>query len=183
MAAEEISPLPIEVIDSRTIGGAMCFVVLAAARVAKAGGSLIEVAQAAKDMMPRVNFLITVETLYYLVKGGRIGKAQGWAGSLLDIKPILEIPVSQGIICPVERVRTKSKAVEKMVEVMARRVDDAKPIHVVVHCDDDISQGEELRTKIISRFDCAESYVVPLTPVIGAHSGPVLGLSFFAGEY
>jgi DegV family protein with EDD domain len=137
-----MSPLPVEVLESRATGEALGLIVLAAARAAKAGKSLAEVAQTAKDMMPRVNLLITLETLYYVARGGRIGKAQAWAGGLLNMKPILEVPVSQGIVCPVQRVRTKSKAMEKMIEIMAQRVGDAKPVHVIVHCADNVSEAK-----------------------------------------
>lgn len=180
MAKEAIPNTAIEVIDSRTVAGALGFVVLEAARVASQGADMAQVAEAARSMIPRVNLIAMLDTLYYLAKGGRVGKASAWAGSLLNFKPILELPTSTGSTEALERPRTKAKAVKRLLEIMAERVGDS-PVHVLVHHAGVPEEGEQLKAQVASRFNCAELYLTRFTPMMGAHTGPgVLGLSFYA---
>ncbi len=180
MAKEAIPNTAIEVIDSRTVAGALGFVVLEAARVASQGADIAQVAEAARSMIPRVNLIAMLDTLYYLAKGGRVGKASAWAGSLLNFKPILELPTSTGSTEALERPRTKAKAVKRLLEIMAERVGDS-PVHVLVHHAGVPEEGEQLKAQVASRFNCAELYLTRFTPMMGAHTGPgVLGLSFYA---
>ncbi len=180
MAKEAIPNTAIEVIDSRTTAGALGLVVLEAARVASQGADLAQVAEAVRSMIPRVTLIAMVDTLYYLAKGGRIGKASAWAGSLLNLKPILEASTATGITEALERPRTRAKAVKRLLEIMAERVGDS-PVHVLVHHAGVPEEGEQLKAQVASRFDCAELYLTEFTPMMGAHSGPgVLALSFYA---
>jgi len=120
VARESLSQVTIEVIDSRTAVGAYGFIVLAAARAAAEGRPLTEVIRAAEDMKMRVNLIAALDTLKYLEKGGRIGKAACWASSLLNIKPILEVPTSTGVVEPLERVRTRQRALERLLTLWRR---------------------------------------------------------------
>ena len=90
-AAELMEDLPIEVIDSRTVSVGHGFVVLAAVQAAQNGADLQEVAQAARDVIPKVNVYFAVDTLEYLHRGGRIGGASWLIGSALSIKPVLQM--------------------------------------------------------------------------------------------
>lgn len=180
MAKEVIPNTAIEVIDSRITAGALGLVVLEAARVASHGADLAQVAEAARRMIPRVNLIAMLDTLYYLAKGGRIGKASAWTGSLLSLKPILEASTSTGNTEALDRPRTKAKAVKRLLEIMAERVGNS-PVHVLVHHAGVPEEGEQLKAQVASRFDCAELYLTEFTPLMGAHTGPgVLALSFYA---
>jgi DegV family protein with EDD domain len=180
MAKEVIPNTAIEVIDSRAVSGALGFIALEAARIASQGAEIAQVAQAARSMMSRVNFLAMVDTLFYLARTGRIAKATAWAGSLLSIKPILEHSPLIGETTPMARPRTKRKAIRRMLEIMADRVGNSR-VHVMVHHADDLEEGEKLKDKIASRFDCAELYLTEFTPAMGVHAGPgVLAISFYA---
>jgi len=180
MAKEAIPNTAIEVIDSRTVAGALGFVVLEAARVASRGAELAQVAEAARSMIPRVNLIAILDTLYYLAKGGRIGKASAWTGSLLNLKPILEYSTSTGTVEALERPRTKSKAVKRLLEIMVERVGDS-PVHVLVHHAGVPEEGEQLKAQVASRLNCAELHLTEFTPMMGVHTGSgVLALSFYA---
>ncbi len=180
MAREEIPGVNIEVIDSRTVAGSLGLIVLEAARVASQGADLSQVAEAARSMMPRVNFIAMLDTLFYLARTGRVGKASAWAGSLLNIKPIVEVPTSIGETAPIERPRTKTKALGRLLEIMAQRVGDL-PVHVIVHHADELEAGENLKAEIASRFDCVELWLTEFTPMMGVHTGPgLVGISFYA---
>lgn len=180
IAKEAIPNTAIEVIDSRTVAGALGFVVLEAARVASQGAELAQVTEAARSMIPRVNHIAMLDTLYYLRRGGRIGKASAWSGSLFNFKPILEASTSTGRTEALERPRTKAKAVKRLLDIMAERVGDF-PVHVLVHHAGVPEEGEQLKAQVASRFNCAELYLTEFTPMMGAHTGPgMLALCFYA---
>ena len=181
LAAREFLPdLPIEVVDSRSTTMGLGFVTLAAARAAAEGKGLAEVAAAARELVPRVNVLFVVETLEYLHRGGRIGGASRLLGSALRIKPLLHL--TEGRIDALGRVRTKRKAVQHMLEVMAERVGDA-PVHAAVIHANTPDEAVRLQEQVRERFPCAELYLAELSPVIGTHVGPgTVGVAFYAGE-
>lgn len=182
-ARESVAEPPIEILDSQTAVGAYGFVVLAAAKAAAAGKSLEEVIQVAKDVQQRVNLVLTLDTLKYLAKGGRIGKAAHWAGTVLDIKPILEVPVSTGAIEPMERVRSRPKALRRLLEIMQERVEKGQRVHVSIDHANVPEEADQLKSRIISLFDCADVFINNWAPVAGVHCGPgVIGLSFYTED-
>ncbi|MGD9116990.1 MAG: DegV family protein [Dehalococcoidia bacterium] len=182
-AQESVTTPPIEIVDSRTAVGAYGFVVLAAARVAAEGKSLAEVIKAAESVQRRVNLVLTLDTLKYLAKGGRIGKAAQWAGTMLSIKPILEVPVATGAIEPIERVRSRPKALRRLLGIMQERVGEGEKVHVSIDHANVPEEAEQLRSEITSLFDCTEIFINNWAPVAGVHCGPgVIGLSFYAGD-
>jgi DegV family protein with EDD domain len=182
IARESFPKVPIEVIDSRTAVGAYGFVVLAAARAAAESKPLPEVVKAAEDMKERVNMIATLDTLKYLEKGGRIGKAACWAGSLLSIKPIIEVPTSSGVVEPLERVRTRRRALKRLLQIMKERV-NTEPVHVNIDHANVPDDADWLKTQVSSHFNCNEIYINDWAPVAGVHCGPgVIGLSFYTGN-
>ena len=180
MAREAIPNTAIEVIDSRAVAGALGFIVLEAGRIASQQGELAQAIAAARSMMGRVNFLAMLDTVFYLARTGRIGRAAAWAGALLNMKPIVEHSPSIGETTPLARPSTKPKAIKYMLETMAQRVGDSR-VHVIVHHADELEEGEKLKAEIGSRFNCAELHLTEFTPVMGVHAGPaVLAISFYA---
>jgi DegV family protein with EDD domain len=179
-AAREAASVPVVVLDSGLATIAEGFVVLAAAQAAEAGGSLEEVVAAAKSMIPRVHFYATLDDLKHLHRGGRIGEAATLLGSKLRINPILNL--GNGRVRVVNVVRTRSTAVEKMMELMWNEVGD-RLLHASVFHGDALSEAERIAKEIQSRFNCVEFYITEFTPVMGAHTGPgVIGLAFYAEE-
>jgi DegV family protein with EDD domain len=179
-AAQELLPdLPIEVVDSRSTSMGLGFVALAAARAAAGGKELAEVAAAARELVPRVSVLFVVETLKYLHRGGRIGGASRLLGSALRIKPLLHL--SEGRVDALERVRTKRKAVGRMLEVMTERVGDAPVYAAVIHANAP-EEATKLREQVREQFPCVELYLTEFSPVIGTHIGPgTVGVAFYTG--
>ena len=179
--AQEVMPnLPIEVIDSRAVAGALGFVVLEAARAASQGADLAQAASVARKTMGKVTLLAMVDTLYYLARTGRIARAASWAATLLDMKPVLEHTPAVGETTPVARPRTRAKAVQLMLKLMAERAGNSQ-VHVIAHHADELADGEKLKETIGSKFKCAELHLTEFTPAMGVHAGPgVLAISFFA---
>lgn len=182
MAKETLNNTAIEVLDSRSVGGALGLIVLEAARAASQGADMAQVTEVARDMMPRVHFIAMLDTLLYLARTGRTGRATAWAGSLLKIKPILEHTTSTGVTMPVARPRTKTQAVKQLMEITAERIGDS-PVHVIAHHADELEDGEKLKAEIASRFNCVELYLTEFTPAMGVHCGPgVLAITFYTEE-
>lgn len=168
------------VIDSATAGGAEALVALAAARLAAEGGTLDEVERAARDVAGRVYFIGILESLRRLQRGGRVPRAAMWAASLLNIKPVLAIWPGEGEVRMVARPRTRARAVERVLRVMAAET-GGRPVRVVVMHAAAPEEAENLHRRISERFDCTETTIAPFTPVIGAHTGPgLLGVAFYA---
>ncbi|MBE9502082.1 MAG: DegV family protein [Dehalococcoidia bacterium] len=179
MAKEELPHTTVEVIDSRTAAGSQGLITLAAARAAAAGQSLDEVIKVTQDMIPRVHFLAVIDTLTYLAKHGRVPAIAAWAGSRLQIKPLLT--VSNGKARPITAVRTKRRGVERLLEIMRQRTGANSPLHVIVLHANVLEEAESLKQRISEEFNCAEIYVKDFTPVMGVHTGPgLLGAAFYA---
>jgi len=180
IAREEIPNAIIEVFDSRSVAGAMGFIVREAARFASQGAELAEAIEAARNMMGKVNFLAMLDTLYYLARLGRIARAAAWAGNVLDMKPVLEHNPAVGETMPVARPRTKRKAIERMLQIMSDRT-KCSTVHVMVQHADELEEAKKLAAEIESRFYCAEMYITEFAPVMGVHTGPgLLAIAFYA---
>jgi DegV family protein with EDD domain len=184
LAAQElVNHVPIEVIDSRSASLGLGFVVLAAARAARLGQSLPEVVAAAKQLIPKVNVIFVVDTLKYLHMGGRIEGATAMLGTALNVKPLLHL--CDGEVNPLERVRSKCKATERMLAIMAQRLQEDRSngvLHAAVAHADRADEALELKQQVLSRFQPAEFYLTELTPAIGTHVGPgTLGLGWYVG--
>ncbi|MBA7594004.1 Protein DegV [subsurface metagenome] len=181
MAKEELPHTPVEVIDSRTAAGSQGLITLAAARAAAAGQSLDEVIKVTRDMIPRAHFLAVIDTLTYLAKHGRVPAIAAWAGSRLQIKPLLT--VSNGKARPITVVRTKRRGMERLLEIMRQRTGANSPIHVIVLHANVLEEAESLKQRISQEFNCVEIYVKDFTPVMGVHTGPgLIGAAFYADD-
>jgi len=172
----------LHVVDSRTAAMAQGFIVLEAARAATAGATVEQVVARAQEMIPRVQVLAALETLEYLHRGGRIGTASAFLGSMLQMKPIVGIPPGHGTVVGIARPRTWRRAVARMVELMTEQVGD-RPVYVAVsHGDHEEEAAAAVAEELQRRFDVRELYTTYFTPVMGAHTGPVLSVSFYADD-
>jgi len=169
----------VQVIDGRTATMAQGFVVLEAARTAQSGAPVGEVAARAQTIISRVHVLGIVETLEYLRRTGRIGAAAAFLGSVLQFKPIIGIPPGNGTVVGLERPRTWKQAIARMLDLVAERVGD-RPLHVAVGHGGRPQAARALNNELLHRFDVREHYITHFTPVLGAHAGPVLSVSFYA---
>jgi DegV family protein with EDD domain len=174
-AAERIS-----IVDSNSTAMAMGFHVLVAARAAQEGANLSECQNLAEKAREHTGVYFVVDTLEFLRRGGRIGGAQALLGSALNIKPILEL--RDGRIESVEKVRTKSKAMDRMIDLVSQRVAGRTPVRLAtLHA----NAENEARTALNAaslRLQPIESVFASVSPVIGTHAGPgTIGLAFMAG--
>ena len=167
--ASETSELEtrVELVDSYTAGVGLRAVVEAAAERARAGAPLEEVTAAARSVMARNRVVVTLDTLEYLQKGGRIGRASALVGSALRIKPIIHI--DGGEVAPFDRVRTRSKAVRRLEEVALE--DRTLETLFVIYSDDDASAAE-LVARVSPHLPHTRIEVIQTGPTVGAYLGP-----------
>jgi DegV family protein with EDD domain len=170
--------LNVEIIDSKTSTGALGFIVLEAAKAAQSGKSLAEVVKIVQEMIPRVKFVVGMETLKYLIRSGRAPKT-AVIGDILQVKPIIGMVSGTGIVENLGRVRGKRKCMLKLADMMKEYIDTSKPVHLMVHYTDGIQAGEELRDLVTSQLDCAEVHLTPYTPVMASATGPVVAVAFY----
>jgi DegV family protein with EDD domain len=164
-AAEKIA-----IVDSLATTMAMGWPVLTAARAAEAGQNLAECIKIAEHARDQTGVLFVVETLEFLRRGGRIGGAQALLGTALNIKPILEL--QDGRIESVEKIRTKGKALERMLDLAEEKMAGRTPVRLAtVHANAEQAALDLLETAK-ARFNPVESIHSILSPVIGAHAGP-----------
>lgn len=160
----------VEIVDSLAVSMGLGSLCLTAARRADDGASIDEILADVIDRRDRTKLFGTLDTLEYLRKGGRIGAAQAWLGSALQIKPILTLGED---ITPVERVRTRRRAFERLVEYARRRRDDGADAWVVQHIHDR-ETADRLVAQCRDLFGSDPVFVSEIGPVIGAHIGPGL---------
>jgi DegV family protein with EDD domain len=160
----------IVVLDSRTGCAGHGFMAVAAANAVKDGGGLAEALAAARAQRESFQVLLALDTLEYLRRGGRIGAAAAWIGATLRVKPLLTI---EGEMQPVERVRTSSRAFERLVDHMRRRHEVGCDAFAVQHVQ---ASGEAERLAEAGReiFRRDPEIVSEIGPVIGTHTGPGL---------
>ena len=170
----------VAVLDSLATTMALGWPVLTAARAAGSGESLAECLKIAEKARDQTGVLFVVETLEFLKRGGRIGGAQAMLGTLLNVKPLLEL--QEGRIESVEKIRTKGKALERMLDLAEEKMAGVKPVRLgVVHANCE-SEALALLETARRRFDPAETIISPLSPVIGTHAGPgTVALAFMTG--
>lgn len=171
LAAKE-APVPVRVVDTGMVAMALGFCALAAAQVAEADGTLDEAVAAAEKRAAGTSAYFYVDTLDYLRRGGRIGAAQALLGSALAVKPLLQL--EGGRIEMLEKVRTASKAIARLEEIVAERAGTGQvdiAVHHLAAPERATALAERLRERIPGLVDL---HVSEVGAVIGAHTGPGL---------
>jgi len=183
IAKNQLGSSRIEVIDSKLTSMAMGFPILAVAKAAKEGATLQECKGLAEATLKRSGAMFTVSTLEFLRRGGRIGSAAAFLGTALNLKPVLEL--REGVVEPIERVRTHTKAVYRLIELLGERSGRQSPLQVAaLHAKSPLGAAkiiEEIR-KEYNVSDISEAFCVDISPVLGAHTGPgTLGIAYTYG--
>ena len=157
----------IEVIDSLAVAMGLGLIVIAAANAVKAGANLDEVTDLVHQNIPRSHLIAYFDTLKYLAKGGRIGKAQGLLGAMLSIKPILA--VKDGEMSPLTRVRSKTAGMDYVCNFVAGfpKIAGLAVEHATTPDD-----AEQLAERLSSFFPKEQIYRSTISPVVGTHAGP-----------
>jgi len=173
LAANMLEDVKVTVFDSKTVAYPEAKMALDAAKMAQEGKSLEEIIERLEFIRDNSMIWFSVETLRYLVKNGRLSGAAGFMGSLMKIKPMLEV-TKEGKVESIEKIRTSSKATLRMIEKFIEEV-EGKEVEAFI-----INTNNEERAKFVAeevlkvRPDIRDIDEYPLTPVVGAHGGPGL---------
>jgi DegV family protein with EDD domain len=171
-------PERVEVVDSQAASLAMGFAIMDAVEVARAGGKLAEVKATAESAVQRMHVLFMLDTLEYLRRGGRIGRARAYLGALLSVKPILAL--REGEIYPEERVRTRARGLERIIQSSIRHQNVKR---AAVGHSSTPDEAESIRQRLAMAFPNVKVHLIRFGPVIGTHAGPgLVGVGVMEGE-
>lgn len=167
-------------VDSLSTAMAMGFQVLTVARAVEDGASLEDAIALAEKAREYTGVYFAVDTLEFLHRGGRIGGAQRFLGTALNMKPVLA--VQDGRVEAVERIRTKSKALERVLELVVENAQGKTPIRLATLHASAEEEAKQLLEKAARELNAKESILTSVSPVVGTHAGPgTVGLAYMAG--
>ena len=170
----------VTIIDSNSTAMAMGFQVLNAVRAAEQGATLADCVSLVEKSRDHVGVYFAVDTLEFLHRGGRIGGAQRFIGSALNLKPILAL--RDGRVEAEDRVRTKSRAVDRLLELASVQVTGKSSIRIATLHANAEQEARDLLERASQKFGAIESILSSVSPVVGAHAGPgTVGLAFMEG--
>lgn len=178
IAREMLQGGEVHLVDTGNVSLGLGIVVAHAAAVAARGADATEVARQAQQLSVQVRILFGVDTLDFLQRGGRIGKAQAFLGGLLGFKPLLKL--EDGQVGPADRVRGKSKVLPRILELMADRVPAGHKICLgLLHAQAE-ADAQAWSESMRRRYQVAEQVTGVIGPVVGAHAGPgAVGVVFY----
>jgi len=180
IAKKELNTDKIHIIDSEYVAFLLGRIGIECAQAANQGKSANEIIELISRIKSNMYLYFIVDTLDYLQKGGRIGKASALIGGLLNIKPILQ--VKDGLVTPYEKKRGTKKALFRMTELLAEFLEkhkNASPVVVLAHADAPELMNQ-FTTQLNQVYDCSKTEVYPIGSVVGAHVGPgALAIGFY----
>lgn len=180
IAREAMPDFPVELVDTRLASGGVGLIAREAARLAQTGASLAEVADLARRRAESAWLFVVVDTLEWLQKNGRIGRASAMLGSLLSLKPILTVDKTDGVVAPVEKIRGRGKALARLLELTGEKIRPGRRIHTAVMHGDCEQEARSVYDQLAQRYELVDSFFGPVGSVIGTNVGPgAVGLIFY----
>lgn len=177
IASEMVEGAKVHVIDSKSVSFGQLYLVKEAIKMIKEGKEAQEIVDRLLVLREKIEVLVVVDTLKFLVKNGRLSATSGVIGTLLKIKPILRMN-HNGKLEPYEKVRTKRKATERILEIFKQETLD-REVEVCLCYTNNLESVQQLESIILELKPNAKISYIPLSPVVGAHAGPgTFGLGF-----
>ncbi|MBD1371391.1 DegV family protein [Hazenella sp. IB182357] len=170
MIEEEYPEVKIEVMDSKTVSSPLGWIVTMVGRAARDGASLAEIHALAKRVREHQRIALAIDTLVYLQKGGRIGKAASLVGSLLNIKPVISVS-DEGEVTPIDKARGKNKAKNKVFELLQADI-PAGPVNASIFHSDQADEVDAMIEKLKMIYEIQDLQVTNIGPIVGTHLGP-----------
>jgi DegV family protein with EDD domain len=170
-AAEE-SQIPVMVMDGKNNSMGLGWQVVAAARVRDAGGDLEAMAEAARQVQEDLVYYVTLDTIDYLARGGRIAGAAHFLDSLLRIKPLIYVRPETGAVGPSLPARSRKSALEGLYKEFFRHIPAGHPLHIAVLHNDAVEEAQALAEQVRREHSPKELLITITSPVLGTHTGP-----------
>ncbi len=168
-AKSEVIECPVEVIDSKVLSSALGLIVISAARLAKGGAKLPDIVKHVNNTLSQIRLEGLLDTLKYLVLGGRIGKARALVGSLLNVKPVLTL--KDGEVMPAGQVRSRSKGIDRLFE-FAKNCGNIQDMAIAYNTTLDEAKALAERIGEAKVFDTNNIIIARIGPMLGVHMGP-----------
>ncbi len=182
-AKDQLPGARITLIDSESTAMAMGFMAMAAGRASVEGATLSECVAVTEQAKTKTNVYFAVSTLEFLRRGGRIGGAAAFLGTAFDLKPILTL--QDGKVEAIEKVRTMSKAIDRLQDIVEKRTNGARPIRLAALHANAPKEAGLLLERLRNHFgvsNVADAVITEVSPVIGTHTGPgTVGIVYMAG--
>ncbi len=172
LGAQQVADTAVTVFDSMTLSGAQRFQVMTAALANKAGWAKDAIMERLEHVRENTEVIYTLDTLEYLAHGGRIGRVQALASSLLNIKPVIRVDRADGQYSTVNKGRTLKKAMSMMADHLAEMYQDDSPVWVSVMHGQMAEKADEFAQMLKDRLDVAKIETLRISPVLGVHTGP-----------
>jgi len=170
LAAKMLEDTVVHVFDSQSVSYIEAFMALTAKKMADEGRSSAEILTKLEWIREHNHIYVTVDTLKYLVKNGRLSNAAGFFGTLLKLKPLLEVS-KEGKVVTLEKIRTTPKARELMLQKFYDEIKDKK-IDAFIAYTNNMDEFFDLQEELENNEHIGEVKLIPLTPVVGCHAGP-----------
>ena len=171
LGAKQVAEKGVTVYDTMTLSGGERFQVLAAALASKAGWAKDAILERMENIRANVEVIYTLETLEYLARGGRIGRVQALAGSLLNIKPVIHVAKEDGKYSTLGKARTLKKTMAMMADHLHEMYANT-PLWVTVLHGQMNETAEAFAEKLSERLEVAKLEVLRISPILGVHTGP-----------
>ena len=177
-ACELLPEAPVTVIDTRSTSSGLGWMVWEAARMAEAGADVATIQARVAELIDKMRLYFVVDTLEYLQKGGRIGGARALLGTMLNIKPVLKI--QEGRVEPLQQVRTRRKALQQMIDLMAEEMSGYSKVNIAVLHAQAENDAKAVGERVQAAIPCEEFFISEIGPALGTHTGPgVIGLAAY----
>jgi DegV family protein with EDD domain len=170
-AAEE-TPIPVHILDGKNNSMGLGWQVIAAARTQEAGGGLQEMIAAAERVRDSMVYYISLDTIEYLSKGGRIAEAARFLSSVLNIKPLIYVNHDTGTVGASIPARSRKSAIDGLYKEFFRHVEANLPLHITVLHNNALQEARELTERIAREYSPKEMFISIVSPVLGVHTGP-----------
>ena len=170
--AVEFVDVPVHIHDSRGATMGLGWQVLAAARARVAGGSVQEMIAAADAARKRMQLFILLDTLEYVYRGGRIGNASRLVGTMLNVKPMIELDHQTGVVEPLGLAMTRRRGLDTLVQKFFSCMEPGRPVHVAVLHGDAEADAMALEQRVREEYQPAEMVTTITCPILGIHTGP-----------
>ena len=164
--------IPVRVMDSRNNSMGLGWQVIAAARAREAGGGMEEMIAAAEKVREKMVFYISLDTIEYLSKGGRIGDAVKWVDSVLQIKPMITVKPDSGTVGIGMVSRSRKRGLKNLYKTFFKHLDTTKPMYIAVMHNNALADAEVMATRIKEEFEPEELFIQIVSPILGVHTGP-----------
>lgn len=164
--------IPVHVLDGKTNSMGLGWQVIAAARAQEAGGGLDAMVAAAEQARDAMVYYISLDTIEYLSKGGRIADAARLLNSILNIKPLIYVRPETGTVSASIPARSRKSAIEGMYKEFFKHIDTTRPMHITVLHNNALEEAEAVAERVRNEYAPKELFISIVSPVLGVHTGP-----------